>query len=86
MQFAMISGLLPSNMLSGFVFPIESMPPFFQYFTMILPARWFMKIARDTFLKGAGFIELGDAFIALSVLCCGMVFIATRRFKRDLEP
>lgn len=86
MQFAMLSGLLPSNMLSGFIFPVESMPPFFRYFTMILPARWFMKIGRDTFLKGSSFLDLGDAFVALTLLCCGMVLLSVRKFKRDLEP
>ncbi len=86
MQFAMISGYLPSNLLSGFIFPIASMPPFFQYFTMILPARWFMLIARDTFLKGSSLIELGGPFLALMFFCVLMIFLATRRFKRDLEP
>jgi ABC-2 type transport system permease protein len=86
MQVAMISGLLPSNLLSGFVFPVESMPPFFRYFTMLLPARWFMQIARDTFLKGSSLAELSNSFLALSLLCTGMILIATRKFKRDLEP
>ncbi len=86
MQFAMLSGMLPSNLLSGFIFPIESMPKFFHYFTMIFPARWFMRIARDTFLKGSSFVELGGAFLALSIICFLMIFAATRRFKRDLEP
>ncbi|HUI45392.1 MAG TPA: ABC transporter permease [Nitrospirota bacterium] len=86
MQFAMMSGYLPSNLLSGFIFPIASMPPFFQYFTMILPARWFMLIARDTFLKGSSLIELGGPFLALAFFCALMIFLATRRFKRDLEP
>ena len=85
MQFAMVTGLLPSNMLSGFVFPVESMPPFFQYLTMLLPARWFMKIARDTFLKGSGLIELADSFLALTILGTLILLLATRRFKRDLE-
>lgn len=86
MQFAFLSGLLPSNLLSGFVFPVASMPLFFQYFTMILPARWFMTIARDTFLKGSSFLELGGAFLALTLSCGVMILAATRRFKRDLEP
>lgn len=86
MQFALLSGLLPSNLLSGFVFPVESMPVFFRYFTMILPARWFMKIARDTFLKGSSLFELGGSFLALTLLCAAMLILATRRFKRDLEP
>jgi ABC-2 type transport system permease protein len=86
MQFALISGMLPSNLLSGFIFPIESMPTFFQYFTMILPARWFMRIARGTFLKGSSLLDLSSAFLALSILCALMIFMAKRRFKRDLEP
>jgi ABC-2 type transport system permease protein len=86
MQLAMMSGMLPSNLLSGFIFPIESMPKFFQYFTMILPARWFMRIARDTFLEGSSFFELSGSFLALSIFCVLMILMATRRFKRDLEP
>lgn len=85
MQMAMISGLLPSNLLSGFVFPIASMPLFFSYFTIILPARWFMQISRYTFLRGSSLLQLTWAFLALTVLCLGMIRMATSRFKRDLE-
>ena len=86
MQIAMISGMIPSTLLSGFIFPIESMPTFFHYFTMILPARWFMVIARQSYLKGSTLAEMGMAFLALGVLCALIVMLATRRFKRDLEP
>ena len=86
MQLSMISGMLPSTLLSGFIFPIESMPKFFQYFTMILPARWFMRIARDTFLKGSSLLDLAGPFLALAFFCVLMIFLAARRFKTDLEP
>ena len=86
MQFAVLSGMLPANLLSGFVFPIASMPRFFWYFTMLLPARWFMTICRDTFLKGASLAELGWGFVALGASSAAMVMFAKRRFKRDLEP
>lgn len=86
MQMAMISGLLPSNLLSGFVFPVASMPIFFRYFTMILPARWFMQISRYTFLRGSSILQLIIPFAALTFLCVGMIRMATRKFKRDLEP
>jgi ABC-2 type transport system permease protein len=82
MQIAMMSGMLPTQLLSGFVFPIESMPKFFQYLTMIFPARWFMQISRDTFLKGTDFISLSEPFLALTIICLFMIFI----FKRDLDP
>ncbi|OFZ20004.1 MAG: multidrug ABC transporter permease [Bdellovibrionales bacterium GWB1_55_8] len=86
MQFAIVSGLLPTLLLSGFIFPITSMPVFFQYFTSILPAKWFMMISRDVFLKGAGFSELAVPFLALIFLNLFLVSVATRRFKKDVEP
>lgn len=86
MQFAMMTGLLPAQLLSGFIFPIESMPPFFQVFTMILPARWFMKIARASYLKGATLFEMAVPFLALSLLCAIMIYFATKKFKKDIEP
>jgi len=86
MQIGIMSGLLPAQLLSGFIFPVESMPAFFRYFTMILPARWFMTIARQSFLKGTTLTEMGAAFSALSILCLILVRTASKRFKKDLEP
>ena len=86
MQMAMLSGMLPTNLLSGFIFPVASMPLFFRILTVIFPARWFIAIARGTFLKGSSLLQLGGPFLALTLLCSGMMLAATRRFKRDLEP
>ncbi len=86
MQIAMLTGMLPTNLLSGFIFPVASMPLFFRGLTAILPSRWFIVIARGTFLKGSGLLDLGVPFLALAFFCGGMILAATRRFKRDLEP
>jgi ABC-2 type transport system permease protein len=86
MQFAMLSGLLPSQLLSGFIFPIESMPKFFQYLTMILPARWFMVIARDSFLQGSSIWDLRGPFAAMTLIAAVFITLAVRRFKKDVEP
>jgi ABC-2 type transport system permease protein len=86
MQIAMMSGLIPAQLLSGFIFPIESMPAFFQYLTMILPARWFVVIARESFLKGSTLLEMATPFLALAVLGAVLVLVAVRKFKKDLEP
>lgn len=86
MQIGIMSGLLPAQLLSGFIFPIESMPTFFQYFTMLLPARWFMTIARSSYLKGATLVEMWAPFLALSISCAIMLFLAVKNFKTDLEP
>ena len=85
MQFSMISGLLPSMLLSGFIFPVESMPAFFQYLTMLLPPRWFMAAARGITLKGADLGELAVPFLALGLLSAGMLALAIKKFKTDLE-
>lgn len=85
-QFAFITGLLPTLLLSGFIFPIQSMPAFFQYFTLVLPPRWFVFLSRALFLKGATLAELTPALLALVALCLAMVGGALRSFKQDLEP
>jgi drug efflux transport system permease protein len=86
MMLGFLSGLLPTLLLSGFIFPIESMPQFFHYFTYILAPRWFMVISRGLFLKGAGIIELAEPLIMLLVLNVIFVVIAIKRFKQDVEP
>jgi ABC-2 type transport system permease protein len=85
MQLGMITGLLPSMLLSGFIFPVESMPKFFQYLTMLLPPRWFMASARGIILKGADLGELAVPFLALGLLSAGMLALALKKFKKDLE-
>ncbi|BAU48339.1 membrane protein [Sulfurifustis variabilis] len=86
MQVAIMSGLIPANLLSGFIFPIESMPLFFQYLTMIMPARWLTDIARESHLKGASLLDMWEAFAALAVLAAVTVALAVTRFKRNVEP
>ena len=85
-QMAIMSGLLPAQLLSGFIFPIESMPEFFRYFTMLFPARWFMIIARQSYLKGSTLLEMSMPFLALALLSTSMVVLVFMKFKVDLEP
>lgn len=86
MQFSNLTGLLPATLLSGFVFPVESMPIFFRYFTAILPARWFVVACRGIFLKGAGMFELAVPLGVLALIGTTLVFLAVKKFKKDLEP
>jgi ABC-2 type transport system permease protein len=85
-QMSMMSAMLPGMLLSGFVFPVESMPPFFRVVTAILPPRWFMEISRGLFLKGAGLSELLLPVTILGLMCFLFIFLAVKRFKTDLEP
>ncbi|MFM6928288.1 MAG: ABC transporter permease, partial [Bdellovibrio sp.] len=86
MQIAMLTGLLPTTLLSGFIFPNEHMPDFFYYLTMVLPARWFIDISRKIFLQGTGFAQIAPSFLMLCLLLFVMIFIASRKFKKDVEP
>ena len=85
-QFGFAIGLLPSFMFSGFIFPIENMPAFFQYLTMLFPQRWFLQISRALFLSGAGIIDLFVPFVALFLFMLGMITLAIQKFKTDVEP
>lgn len=86
MQMAMLSGFLPVLLLSGFIFPVESMADLFRYLTAILPHRWFMTIIRALFLKGSGLYELQLPFLLLTVLSLLPVAAAIKKFKKDIEP
>ncbi|MCL1864242.1 MAG: ABC transporter permease [Spirochaetes bacterium] len=87
-QQAMLSTflfLMPAYMLSGFIFPIYSMPEIFQYITLLNPIRYFVTIVRGIFLKGVGFSVLWQELLALTILGSGLVFLSVRRFNRRFE-
>lgn len=84
-QIALLIGLLPTALLSGFVFSIEYMPKPLQYFAMIFPAQWYMTIIRCEFLKAS---SINDLLLPLSILIFqGIIAIiaAASKFRRTLE-
>jgi ABC-2 type transport system permease protein len=86
MQMANMTGLMPSLLLSGFIFPVESMPTFFRYLTAVIPARWFMMICRGIFLKGEGLADLAKPLTILAIINFVFIVRAVKKFKKDLEP
>lgn len=85
-QVAMNTGMMPIQLLSGFIFPIASMPAAFQWLTMILPARWYMILTRSLFLRAPDLSMLAVPLAALAALTALFMTIAWRKFKTDLEP
>ena len=84
-QQAMLSTflfLLPAILLSGFVFPIESMPKSVQLITYINPMRYYMAIIRDIFLKGLGPLDLAAPIAALTALGAAFITLSMRRYAR----
>ena len=76
--------LLPAIILSGFMYPVDTMPRFFQELTLFNPLRHFLEVIRAIFLKGSGIRELWPQLTFLTVMAAGGVVGATRRFKATL--
>ena len=79
------TGLLPSILLSGFIFPIESMPKAVQLVTYIVPARYFIVILRGIFLKGVGINILWPQFLFLLIFGVLLVIISAKRFRKRID-
>lgn len=85
MMGAMLGTMLPTMLLSGFIFPIESMPPVLQWLSNIVPAKWFVTIARSIMLKGVGLELLWRPTLVLLAMALGLLGLSTRSFHTRLE-
>ena len=72
-------------MLSGFIFPVASMPDWLQPVTNIVPARWFLLVARGIMLKGAGLESLWQETLVLLGMTLLLLGASLRNFKVRLE-
>jgi ABC-2 type transport system permease protein len=76
--------MMPMMLLSGFVFPIENMPKFFQTITFVVPMRYYFVIIRGIFLKGVGIPELWDQGFALLVFGLAILTLSVLRFRKKV--
>jgi ABC-2 type transport system permease protein len=81
MLVALMATMLPSTLLSGMVFPLASMPKILQVISNIVPAHWFIVIARGIMLKGVGLEHLWKETLALVAMTITFMFIAVKSFK-----
>ena len=84
-QLAMLATFLPTFLLSGFLFPIEQMPVPMQWVTRVLPARYYVFILRNVFLKGTAIRLMAGSVAALAVIAVALITLATRAFHKRLE-
>ena len=84
MLTAMLATLLPNTILSGMIFPIASMAKPLQILTNIVPARWFITIARGIMLKGVGLSYLWQETLVLVAMMLVAITLAIRSFKPRL--
>lgn len=76
---------MPSMLLSGFMFPVTSMPEAFQWLTLLNPLRHFLEIVRGVFLKGVGLSTLWPQYVALLLMGAGVLAFATARFRKAVR-
>ena len=84
-QTALIATFLPAFLLSGFIYPIDQMPVVIQLITHLIPARYFMTIIRDVFLKGTSIPLLLNDLLALAIFAILLTVLATRAFHKKLS-
>lgn len=80
-----LTTLLPNVLLSGFIFPVESMPALLRWISFIFPGRWFVVIARGIMLKGIGLEYLWRETLYLAVLATVLLAASVRSFRERLE-
>lgn len=84
-MIAAIATMLPTFILSGFVFPIRNMPTWVQAVTYLIPARYFLVALRGIILKGAGFSAFWDQILFLLVYAVLTLSISSARLRKLLH-
>lgn len=82
---SLVGLMLPTILLSGFIFPIESMPEILQYVSHIVPAKWFIQIVKDIMLKGVGLAVIWPQTLILLTMAVVLLSLSIYKFKIRLE-
>src|SRR5665647_1020037 len=82
---SLIGIMLPTILLSGFIFPIENMPKIYDYISSILPPRYFIIIIKNIMIKGTGLFYIWKETLILIVMTFVFIGLSVRNFKIRLE-
>ena len=85
MMGVFLTTLLPNVLLSGFIFPLESMPAILRWISYVIPGRWFVAIARGIMLKGIGLEYLWRETLYIAGLATILLAASIRSFHERLE-
>lgn len=85
MIISLVGLMLPTILLSGFIFPIENMPIVLQWVSVIMPPRWFLTAIKDIMLKGSGFFEVWTSLLIMLAMMLFFIGLSIRKFKIRLE-
>jgi ABC-2 type transport system permease protein len=76
--------ILPAIVLSGFLYPVHTMPVAIQYLTLLNPVMHFLEIVRGIFLKGWGLVDVWRQMLVLTLMAGVLLYGAARRFRASL--
>lgn len=85
MLAALAGLLLPTMLLSGFIFPVESMPVWLQWASDIVPAKWFLIVVRGIMLQGIGLEHLWRETAILAAMTAALLFLGAKNLRMRLE-
>jgi ABC-2 type transport system permease protein len=77
--------MLPTILLSGFIFPIENMPEAYDWVSAILPPRYFIVIIKNIMIKGTGFLYVWKETLILAIMTTLFIGLSVRNFKVRLQ-
>lgn len=82
---SLVGMMLPTILLSGFIFPIENMPVIYKYIAAILPPRYFIIIIKNIMIKGTGFLYVWKETLVLFLMTILFIGLSVRKFKVRLQ-
>ncbi len=85
MMMSMFALMLPTILLSGFIFPVENMPIILQWIAFVMPPRWFIIILKDIMLKGTGLFFVWQETFVIVFMIFLFIMLSIRKFKVRLE-
>jgi ABC-2 type transport system permease protein len=85
MMGSLMGMLLPTMLLTGFLFPIENMPLPLRLLSNLVPSRWYFIIVKQVMLKGLGIASVWKETLILAVMALGLFAISLRNFKIRLQ-
>jgi ABC-2 type transport system permease protein len=85
MLLSMVGLLLPTIILSGFIFPVKNLHIILQYISAVIPARWYLVVIRGIMLRGTEIQMLWKEILILIVMTSGLFFLSIKTFKQRLQ-
>ena len=85
MFISLFALMLPTLLLSGFIFPVENMPEFLQWLSVIMPPKYFIVILKNIMLKGTGIDFIWQETLVLVGMTAVFILLSVKKFKLRLE-